>query len=94
MIMRRPHHRSAHGRAQPVTVTPAAYDLVVTPRYSAEDLVGVHEIAQRLGVGTSVVHDWRRRHMAFPDPVLKLGMGFIWYWPEVRDWAAQTKRLH
>jgi len=65
----------------------------VATRYPADDLVGVAEIAERLGVGTSVVHDWRRRHPAFPQPVRRLSMGLIWAWPEVRRWAIETERL-
>ena len=62
-------------------------------RYDTKDLVGVAEIAERLGVGTSVVHDWRRRHDDFPEPVLRLRMGLIWAWPDVRRWASSTGRL-
>lgn len=62
-------------------------------RYVAEDLVGVTEIAAKLGVGTSVVHDWRRRHESFPLPVLRLRMGLVWSWAEVERWARKTGRL-
>jgi predicted DNA-binding transcriptional regulator AlpA len=65
----------------------------VARRYATEDLVGVAEISQRLGVGTSVVHDWRRRHPEFPEPVLVLRMGLIWSWSEVERWARKTGRL-
>jgi hypothetical protein len=47
----------------------------------AKDLVGVAEIAERPGVATSVVHDWRRRHADFPEPVLRLRL--VWTWNEV-----------
>ena len=58
------------------------------------DLVGVPEIADRLGVKRlQVVHNWRYRHPDFPDPVLELRQGLIWYWPDVEDWAARTGRL-
>lgn len=56
-------------------------------------LVGVAEIAERLGVGTSVVHDWRRRHADFPQPVARLRMGLVWEWPNVERWARSTGRL-
>jgi hypothetical protein len=62
-------------------------------RYAADELVGVAEIAERLDVGTSVVHDWRRRHTDFPEPVLRLRMGLVWAWPDVRRWAVKTRRL-
>jgi transposase-like protein len=57
------------------------------------DLVGVAEIADRLGVGTSVVHDWRRRHSDFPKPLVRLRMGLVWAWPQVDRWARSTGRL-
>lgn len=62
-------------------------------RYAAEDFVGVAEIAERLGVGTSVVHDWRRRHSDFPAPVLRLRMGLLWVWTDVARWARESGRL-
>ena len=64
----------------------------VPDRYRAEDLVGVAEIAKRLGVGTSVVHDWQRRHEEFPSPIVRLKMGFLWTWPDVQAWARSTGR--
>jgi hypothetical protein len=84
---------SAHDRAQPHLVSSPAYAPRVTSRYAAKDLVGVAEIAERLGVGTSVVHDWRRRHADFPEPVLRLRMGLIWAWKDVEAWARRTGRL-
>jgi len=65
----------------------------VSKKYDLDDLVGVAEIAQRLGMGTSVVHDWRRRHEEFPEPVLRLRMGLVWSWKEIASWAKQTGRL-
>jgi hypothetical protein len=91
-IVRSKNHTRAHDHAQPVLVVPPAYAAAVT-RYDTKDLVGVAEIADLLGVGTSVVHDWRRRHQDFPQPVLRLRMGLIWAWPEVRSWASKTGRL-
>ncbi len=59
-----------------------------------DDLVGAAEIAQRLGVRrASLVHDWQRRYDDFPEPVLRLSVGLIWYWPEVERWARKTGRL-
>lgn len=62
-------------------------------RYAADELVGAAEIAERLGVGTSVVHDWRRRHADFPEPTIRLRMGLIWAWAEVERWAKGSGRL-
>ena len=59
-----------------------------------DQLVGVTEIAERLQLkATSRVHDWRRRYPDFPEPVAKLHMGLVWYWPEVERWARATGRL-
>lgn len=59
-----------------------------------DQLVGASEIAKRTGVKrTQAVHMWSRRYSDFPDPVVKLDMGFVWYWPEVERWARKTGRL-
>jgi hypothetical protein len=59
-----------------------------------DDLVGAAEIAQRLDVGrTSVVHDWRRRHIDFPAPVATVSGVHVFIWPEVEAWARATGRL-
>ena len=59
-----------------------------------DELVGAAEIAERLGVKRpQVVHDWRRRHDAFPEPVLQLSQALIWYWPDVKKWARKTGRV-
>jgi len=64
-------------------------------RVSTEDLVGAHEIAERLGVRRpQVVHDWRRRHKDFPKPVAKLKTALVWDWREIRAWAQKTGRLN
>ena len=57
-----------------------------------DDIVVASEIADRLGVSSSVVHDWQRRYDEFPEPVRRLRMGLLWSWPEVRSWAQQTGR--
>ena len=57
-------------------------------------LVGAAEIAERLGVKRAhLVHDWRRRHEDFPEPVAELSMGLVWAWPDVEAWAKRTGRL-
>ena len=59
-----------------------------------DDLVGAAEIAERLGLAsTSVIHDWRRRHAEFPQPVRTLTMGVLWSWPDIERWALATGRL-
>lgn len=63
-------------------------------RVDVDELVGAAEIAARLGVKRlQVVHDWRRRHGEFPRPVVAVSRTLVWYWPDVRQWAAQTGRL-
>lgn len=57
-----------------------------------DDIVGASEIADRLGVSSSVVHDWQRRYDDFPDPLRRLRMGLLWSWPEVLAWARSTGR--
>ena len=58
------------------------------------DLVGAHEIAQRLGVARpQVVHEWRRRHDDFPKPIATLKTALIWAWREVSVWANTTNRI-
>ena len=63
-------------------------------RIDPKDLVGAHEIAERLGVARpQVVHDWRRRHPEFPQPVAQLKTALIWDWNDVKRWAQRTGRL-
>lgn len=63
-------------------------------RVDADQLVGAAEIAARLGVKRpQVVHDWRRRHPDFPEPVVSLRQAMIWHWPDIEAWARGTKRL-
>jgi len=59
-----------------------------------DDIVGAYEIAMRLHVGRpQVVHEWRRRHDDFPEPIATLKTALIWDWSEVADWAESTGRL-
>jgi len=56
-------------------------------------LVGATEIAKRLGLSRpQIVHTWRRRYGEFPEPVLVLDMGHLWYWPDVESWLKRTGR--
>lgn len=57
-------------------------------RFSADDLVGVLELAQRADVATATVHSWRRRHADFPEPVVVLSTGPVWRWTDVAAWIA------
>ena len=59
-----------------------------------DQLVGAQEIAEALGVARpQVVHEWRKRHPDFPQPIASLTMGLLWNWPEVEAWARKTGRL-
>src|SRR5207302_1733821 len=52
---------------------------LVGRRLDVDQLVGVTEIAHRLGAKTAGrVHDWRRRYPDFPAPVASLKMGLVW----------------
>ena len=90
--MRTPHGIVAHDHAQLIPVLPPAYPLRVARRVDPEDVVGASEIAERLGVSSSVVHDWQRRYEDFPNPLLRLRMGLLWHWPDVEAWARSTGR--
>ena len=62
-------------------------------KVDVDDLVDAAEIARRLGVKRpQVVHDWRRRHDDFPQPVTHLGNSYVWLWPEINHWAIATGR--
>lgn len=52
-------------------------------------LVGVPEIAERLGVDKRTVHRWRGRD-DFPTPLERLASGPVWDWPDVDQWATDV----
>lgn len=59
-----------------------------------DDLVGAAEIAARLGLSSQrVVHQLRRRHPDFPQPVAELTQALVWAWSDVERWALATGRL-
>ncbi len=65
----------------------------MTRRVEVTDLVGAHEIAQRLGVARpQVIHEWRRRHADFPQPIATLVTAMIWDWKDIERWARSTGR--
>ena len=72
-----------------------AYGPGVPPHLVDPDhLVGAAEIAQRLGLAhPETVHNWRRRHPEFPQPVATVGNVSVWSWPDVEAWARATGRL-
>jgi hypothetical protein len=63
-------------------------------RVDVTELIGATEIASRLGVGRpQVVHEWRRRHADFPQPIAQLRQALVWAWKDVERWAKRTGRL-
>jgi predicted DNA-binding transcriptional regulator AlpA len=58
-----------------------------------DDLVGATEIGQRLGIDRRSVHQLRRRHADFPEPITRLESAMVWAWPDVERWAKATGRL-
>ena len=57
------------------------------------ELVGTGEIATRLGLAhAESVHTWRKRYPDFPASIARLGIGYVWLWPEVEAWARITGR--
>jgi hypothetical protein len=70
---------------------------VVTPLATVSamanlDLVGVKEIAERLGVPRGTVSIWKLRGL-MPLPEVELGSGPVWRWSKISKWARETNRL-
>lgn len=61
-------------------------------RVFVQDLVGVKEIANNAGVSTPAVINWINRYSDFPPPVVTLGCGPIFQWPQIEKWLAATGR--
>ena len=78
---------------QPLDVRPSSYGSGVTRKVNPADLVGVAEIADRLGCSVQAVHAWKRRYPDFPEPVAHLSMGLLWGWKDLERWARVTGRL-
>ena len=55
------------------------------------DLVGLLEIADRLGVAHQTVRQWRRRGL-LPAPSWVVSGVPIWEWTTIRTWAQTTGR--
>lgn len=61
--------------------------LAETARPDTSSLLGVSEIAQRLGVKPNTVSQWRLRDIGFPDPLVTLSMGPVWWAPDIDAWS-------
>jgi chromosome partitioning protein len=51
------------------------------------DLVGIAEIAERLGVSKQVIANWRTRKATFPKPTAELKSGPVWSSDVIMEWA-------
>jgi hypothetical protein len=71
----------------------SCHNLMMAKKVDPADLVGAHEIAERMGLSfPNVVHTWRKRHHDFPQPIAELQAGLIWDWKDVDQWLNETKR--
>ena len=70
------------------------HNYLMAKKVDPADLVGAHEIAERMGLSfPNVVHTWRKRHPDFPQPIAELQAGLIWDWHDIAQWLKATKRL-
>lgn len=56
------------------------------------DVVGVAEIARKLGVSRQRVHEIIRSDTDFPEPAAELSAGRIWKAPDVERWMSARER--
>lgn len=59
----------------------------------ATDLMGVHEIAELLGVSRQRVDELSRTRDDFPAPIETLKSGRIWQRSDIEAWARATGRI-
>ncbi|MCM0618760.1 helix-turn-helix transcriptional regulator [Nocardioides bruguierae] len=58
----------------------------------ADELMGLAEVAELLGVTRQRVHQLAQRS-DFPKPTARLSAGLIWLGADVRQWAVESGRL-
>lgn len=69
------------------------HNYLMTKKVDPADLVGAHEIAERMGLSfPNVVHTWRKRYEDFPEPLAVLRAGVIWDWNDIDRWLKATHR--
>ena len=56
------------------------------------DLLDMKAIALVAGTTPGMVSNWRRRPIAFPEPVAVLSIGPIWLRADVEAWLARPRR--
>lgn len=57
-----------------------------------EDLVGLAEIAELVGVGRNTVDQWRRRGI-LPDPLTTVSGNPVWARQDIEAWALESGRM-
>lgn len=55
-------------------------------------LVGIKEIADLCAVSSQAVCNWVVRYHDFPEPVVSLRSGRVYYWPDISAWLRQKHR--
>lgn len=56
-------------------------------------LVGIPQIAQIAGVGSSAVGNWRKRHADFPTPKIQAPSGALFDLDEVERWLIENSKI-
>lgn len=54
--------------------------------------VGAKEVAERLGVATKTVEQWKWRGL-LPEQKWTVGGRAAWNWPDIERWARDTGRI-
>lgn len=59
----------------------------MTPVPDNDELLGLSEVADLLGVSRQSVGNWRQRRLGFPSPIAELKSGPIWRRHDIVEWA-------
>lgn len=54
-------------------------------------VVGINEIARRLGFSRRTVNHWRQQHL-MPDPPWHINGGPVWHIAQIEAWVQMTGR--